>query len=532
MKIMEKEVLNTENVEEKSFEAEKVELIGDTLDTNEGYKKFKFEKSPKYEKFISKLDKFLYSDYYLLVIAAIIFLFWNIGYYARFVEVAGLIIIVLLASFILVVKDDLTLVLPIIFMVAAIFPVEINPMAYGLAVLGLIPLPIALVYHLVHYYRGFKIHKYFFPQLAVSIALIFGGIGTIDAIGYKNGLVWVLLLGIAILALYFLFSNYCKPKKDFDVKKFMAKMFMYTAMLIVLEVIVFYLRDPSRIKDIDERVSLGWCIGNNFASILALLIPGTCYLAVKSKYSWLYTLLLAMQYIAIVLSLSRGGILFALIALPFLLIAMIYYAKAYRKGIVITIVTLIVIFAILIGATWEYSSKLFSTIIHHSFDAEGKVVTNGRNQLYTEAWNCFKSNPIFGVGLGYAGPNYNGGTLGFYFFHSTLFQILACMGLVGIAAYVYNYIVRFRIICKKDVFNVFILLGMITFEAYAMIDTGTFVPMPSMIMVTVTVVMLEIINARGEKEWQFDLNRDGKLISVEKKDEEDVSNVYGRVVEE
>lgn len=529
---MEKEVLNTESVEEKALEKGKVELVNDALDSNEGYKKFKFEKTPKYEKFISNLNKFLYSDYYLIAIAAIVFLFWNIGYYARFVEVAGLIIIVLFASFILVVKDDLTFILPVIFMVAAIFPVEINPIEYGWAMLGLIPLPIALVYHFVHYYRGFKIHKYFFPQLAVSIALIFGGIGTIDGAGYKNGLVWVLLLGIAILALYFLFSNYCKPKKDFDVKKFMAKMFMYTALLITLQVFVFYLRDPSRIKDIEERVSLGWCIGNNFASILAILIPGTCYLAVKSKYSWIYTLLLALQYVGIILSLSRGGILFALIALPFLLVAMIYYSKAYRKGIIITVLVLMAVFVIIIGATWEHSSHLFSSIIHHSFDAEGKVVTNGRTKLYTEAWNCFKSNPIFGVGLGYSGPNYNGGTLGFYFFHSTFFQVLACMGLVGIAAYVYNYIVRFRIICKKDVFNVFVLIGMITFEAYAMIDTGTFVPMPSMIMVTAIVAMLEIINGRNEKEWQFDLNSDGKLINVFKKDDDDVKNVYGRVLED
>ncbi|MDD7398866.1 MAG: hypothetical protein PUG65_05865, partial [Firmicutes bacterium] len=63
-------------------------------------------------------------------------------------------------------------------------------------------------------------------------------------------------------------------------------------------------------------------------------------------------------------------------------------------------------------------------------------------------------------------------------------------------------------------------------------DTGTFVPMPSMIMVTLIIVVLELINERKEKEWQIDFDANGKLVSVLPSDEEDVSAVYGRVVED
>ena len=532
MNIMEKEILNAESVNEETTTVEKVELLGDELEAPSTYKKFKFEENPKYNNFIEKLDKFLYSDYYWLTIAAIIFIFWNIGYYARLVEVAGLILIVLLASFVLVVKDDATPTIPIIFMVTAIFPVEVNPASYGLAILGVAPLPFALVYHLIHYRRKFKINKFFYSQLAVSIALIFGGIGTINAEGYKNGIAWVLLLGVAILAIYFIFSNYCKPKREIDLKTYLAKIMFYASMLIMFEVFVFYMRDPSRIHDMNERVSIGWCIGNNFSTWLVLLMPGTCYLAVKSKLSWLYTLLFLGEYVAIILSLSRGGILFALIVAPFFIAAMIYFGKAYRKGIVIPLVVVLVVGIIIIGATWEKTMAFCSMVINRSFSPDGYIKTSGRWELYAEAWNCFKANPIFGAGIGYFGKNYNGGTLGFYFFHSTLFQIIGCMGLVGLGAYIYNYVERFKIICHKDMFNIFILIGMLGFEGYAMIDTGTFVPMPSMIMVTLIIVVLELINERKEREWKIDLDSNGKLVSVLPSDEEDVSAVYGRVIEE
>lgn len=532
MNIMEKEILNAESVNEETTMVEKVELLGDELEAPSTYKKFKFEENPKYKSFIAKLDKFLYSDYYLLTIAAIIFIFWNIGYYARLVEVAGLILIVLLASFVLLVKDDATPIIPIIFMVTALFPVEVNPASYGLAILGVAPLPFALVYHLIHYRRKFKINKFFYSQLAVSIALIFGGIGTINAEGYKNGIAWVLLLGVAILAIYFIFSNYCKPKREIDLKTYLAKIMFYASMLIMFEVFVFYMRDPSRIHDMNERVSIGWCIGNNFSTWLVLLMPGTCYLAVKSKLSWLYTLLFLGEYVAIILSLSRGGILFALIVAPFFIAAMIYFGKAYRKGIVIPLVVVLVVGIIIIGATWEKTMAFCSMVINRSFSPDGHIKTSGRWELYAEAWNCFKANPIFGAGIGYFGKNYNGGTLGFYFFHSTLFQIIGCMGLVGLGAYIYNYVERFKIICHKDMFNIFILIGMLGFEGYAMIDTGTFVPMPSMIMVTLIIVVLELINERKEREWKIDLDSNGKLVSVLPSDEEDVSAVYGRVIEE
>lgn len=478
-------------------------------------KKFPFEEKPGYQKFIALLNKFLYSGWYFATVAFIISFFWILGKFVPGSEVAGVIIIVLLCAFILIFIEDVTPLIPIFVMVSAMFPAEVNPAEYGLAFIGLAPLPIALIYHVIRYFRGFKIKKFFFPQLAISIALIVGGVGVVSAEEYANGIAWVLLLGALILLLYFVFSSYERFPKEVSVKDYLCKTLMAFAAIICFEVFVTYIIAPDQMSVDYGRVSLGWCIGNNFSSTLMFLIPGTLYLGTKSKHPWIYTVFFGIQYIVTIMSLSRGGILFATILLPFELAFMIYATpKKGKKEILIVLGVFVLIAIILVGVFWDKVSSLLNSVINNSFKADGHIEGSGREELYAEAWECFKTNPIFGVGIGYFGSNYDGGTMGFYFFHSTLLQIMACMGLVGIAAYVYNYVGRYKIIIKKDVFNIFILLGLLAFEGYSMIDTGTFNPMPSMIILMFITFFVELSNERGEREWPVYEKRKKKLEPV------------------
>ena len=75
--------------------------------------------------------------------------------------------------------------------------------------------------------------------------------------------------------------------------------------------------------------------------------------------------------------------------------------------------------------------------------------TSGRDVLYKEAIELFKAHPLFGVGRGYLGPNYKLNSVGVYWFHSTVLQVAATMGIVGLAAYAYYYYVRFAILFKN-----------------------------------------------------------------------------------
>ena len=119
---------------------------------------------------------------------------------------------------------------------------------------------------------------------------------------------------------------------------------------------------------------------------------------------------------------------------------------------------------------------------------------NGRFDLYKEAWQCFIAHPILGVGLGYQGSNYEIRSIAFYFFHSTFFQIIASTGLIGLIAFVYFYFKRYEILIKslkKSVFAIFSLIAMLGFEAYSMIDTGTFIPFPFMMLIMFLTMILE-----------------------------------------
>ena len=109
-------------------------------------------------------------------------------------------------------------------------------------------------------------------------------------------------------------------------------------------------------------------------------------------------------------------------------------------------------------------------------------------------------HPFLGVGLGYVGVNFDINTIQFYWFHSTLFQVVASMGIIGAAAYAVYYVARFRIVCRRlsNPFSLFTLVAWLGFEGYSLMDTGTFVPFPTMALVLVTAGVLEIANSRPQ----------------------------------
>lgn len=63
-----------------------------------------------------------------------------------------------------------------------------------------------------------------------------------------------------------------------------------------------------------------------------------------------------------------------------------------------------------------------------------------------------------------------------------------------IAAYAYYYATRFYLLFRNGghKFNLFMLAVRIGFEGYSMMDTGTFVPFPNMMLVIILTFILEI----------------------------------------
>lgn len=434
------------------------------------------------------LDKFFYSGLYVLLLGIIVFVCWLTES-----EVAGIGILVVFASVYLAFKNDITPLLPIVFLVAMMFPKDVDPTSYGAAFCLLIPLPIGIAVHLVRFSEKPKTGKMFFPQLAVSAALLLGGIGSISTERYAAGLTYALMLGALILLLYFLFYNYCKPPESVDLKRYLSMILLVVGLVIIAQVAVYYIKSPDKLHIIGGSVNIGWAIGNNFSTILLFAVSGCFYLAKSSRYSFFYLAVAVLEYIAVILSWSRGSTMFAAIILPFFLVYLIYSAKENRKNVLFSLGILLAVFAVSAGVFFDEIKGVVSGIL------EQGVGVSGRDMLYAEAWQCFLANPLFGAGIGFEGQYYSINNMPMYWFHSTLFQVFGSMGLIGIAAYAWYYAARYRVLCRRDSFNVFILIGMVGFEGYSMMDTGTFVPVPIMLEVILITMLVEFIDKNEQK---------------------------------
>ena len=112
------------------------------------------------------------------------------------------------------------------------------------------------------------------------------------------------------------------------------------------------------------------------------------------------------------------------------------------------------------------------------------------------------------MGGGYSGTNYENhvAEVVFYWFHSTPFEIIGGYGLLGIAAYGYNYYKRIKVTTMdmfKDSFTQFIILSVIGFELYSLVDTGTFVPIPNMFIIFALMALMEFVQQNDKSLNRF-----------------------------
>lgn len=436
-------------------------------------------------------NKFFYSSLYLGCLAVLIYLSWILNN-----PVIGLATISVFGTITLIFSEDITPTMALLVMACCIFATD-DIGGYVIYVLVLIPLIIAIGLHFVLYPRKLKLGKMFFPQLAVSIVLILAGVGTIAIKNYFSTFFYCILLGLVILIFYVLYYTYYTNEKV-DKQKYFAKILFWFGLLMCAQIIGHYIKNAIPVRDFGkEWIHLGWGIDNNVATLLLLTAPFTFYLATKEqKLTWLYTFFGLLQYAVIVLTFSRGGILFAILTAPFVI--GITAKKASKKQVLVPIVICFAMAMLVYFQYFDTINNMVSSMFKGISDGSGEFSAN-RNLLYKEALDVFAKFPINGAGMGYAGNNFDTNVVGFYWFHSTFFQIIASMGLIGLTGYLYFYIIRYKIIVRnavKNLFGMFSLLAMIGFELYSMIDTGTFIPVPIMILT----MLITLINERQRKD--------------------------------
>lgn len=453
------------------------------------------EKTLRKNGLISEKNQFIHSFFYGPIYPILVGLFSVFSYFVSIPEI-GIVSLGLIACFVLIIYKDLTPFIPLPFTVMLVFRSYDNVLQPINCVVFVLVF-FSLVAHFIIYPPTLKRGKLYLPLIFVSAALFLGGIGSPYFSEYERGLATVLATGPLLLFVYFLFTSYLCPPKGFSLKNYICYTLVILGVFVTIEVFfhryLFYVLSAPNVSELD----LGWNNINGVGSLLLATIPACWYLLTRSKRITLSLLSMIFIYVGIVLTRSDGCIGTAIVFIPILMIFSVSKGNSFHKNI-LTKIFLIVLSLCSIIAFWG----MLKTDLKSVFDFILLKLSDDTNRtiLFKDALELFKSHPLFGVGQGYYNPD---GWLSLspvvaYNFHSTFFHVLATMGIVGLVAYIFYFIQRYRIImAKNSVFNLFAFFSFTMFEMYGMVDTCEFNVMPAMLVVTIILTVIERINTKG-----------------------------------
>lgn len=442
----------------------------------------------------------MFKDVYTVCVCLFAFIMWAVD-----CTVAALAVICVLAMLTLLFTDNPAgLFLPIM---CSLTVVRHLTEKQTLALIPCFVLVFACVVFFVvrNFPKKFRLGKMFYPQVAVSVALLMGGIGAISSENYLRALPLVLALGLGVLAIYFLFLNFMKSEQT-DAPLHFAKVFACVGFIICAELLTVIIqsgKSPSQWADCYWDV--GWGNRNMIATFLNFCIVMCLYLCTREKkFGFVYMLAAFVQTLFLLLTMSRGGILFGVISVIVGVVMCIL--KGSRKQLLICLGAVCGAALIVCAIFHKQVGSLFSGVVERFSEISiriegGKLVIDGTSWrggddgLYDKAIELFKTYPIFGGGVGHVVVKNNVNFAEMDWFHSTIFEIMASMGVLGILCYAFYYTARFYVIFRKGTiknkFPLFVFISWIAFEGQSLVDVGVLEPV-YMIFIALQMVMVEL----------------------------------------
>ena len=340
-----------------------------------------------------------------------------------------------------------------------------------------VPAVLSIVFHFVVYRGKFKIGTSFWGLAAVSVALTLGGVGFISAEEYFAGsaLYHTFFLGFVMLGFYLLLKSQLSRKREYDLIEMMMKILYVTGIFVCLMVAVHAL--PQTEFEGGIRLALEFQPGNNLSTLLMFALPCPFFFARKN---YLHLLSVCLMMAALVFGASRAGLLLGAVELVICIIVSAVWDKPKRFFYVCTLVC----FA---GAAFAMRAQIFE-LLEKAGMYPVVAADEARMGLIDRAFEYFKRWPVFGHGLGFKG-NYDiydpkQGALGWY--HMMIPQVIGSMGIVGIAAYLFQAVLHVRIgiraISSADADRkgavITLLLSYVGVLMMSQVNPGLFCPLP------------------------------------------------------
>ena len=208
-----------------------------------------------------------------------------------------------------------------------------------------------------------------------------------------------------------------------------------------------------------NRVALytGWGIYNNVGCVMAMCMPAPVYFAVKNKNGWAYTILCTVFYLGVMLTQSRGAMLFgSVVYLGCVVVTLVGSKQKERLWNAIVFAVLLVAALIGVVVFRDKVKDLFASIIDQGWNDAARFAT------WKACWQRFLEYPGFGVGF-YKTPGtlltedgmfteFVDGTPEGTFLalraHNTFFQLISTGGTFAIVAYLVHR-VQTLILCFR-----------------------------------------------------------------------------------
>lgn len=412
------------------------------------------------------------------------------------VEVAGAAVFLLLFSVVVVVSDQILATAPSA-LFAGLFLIKMHDSYSTFAPLWWVMFfPVAaFLFHLIRYRQPLRRGRAFWPMAAASAAVTLGGLGAISAKEYfaPGALYHVLALGFGMLLAYVLLIGYTRPGEDFDLEKFFTRLMVALGLLACFMVLFHYFENRQWVLAHRTVIPFQW--RNNVSSILMLAMPFSFHRAVKRPW-WVLAALL--MYLCILLSGSRGGLVFGSVEL-LMCVALLLFADKKRRVLYLIIAGAILLLALLFSRQLiTFLSPAFTRLLAILLPGEQEV----REILYARAVEDFKRSPVFGMGLGYMGNRdvHASKEFALCWYHNSLLQVIGSMGLVGAAAFLYQFAARCVIFLRRrTLFHLTLFAAWIAIEMMSLVNPGVFAPLPYLLIVTMFLVVAEKTDAPAKK---------------------------------
>ncbi len=402
-------------------------------------------------------------------------------------EVWGILSFALIISLLLVLCEDIT-VTTLPFLLACTFVLK----CYNsfdtfivFAPLGVIPIS-AFLYHFIKYRKPFRIGKSFFGVAAVAVAITAGGALFISPEDYFSGtsLFYIAGLGIGMVGTYLLMKSQFVERDSYSLRERLFAIFFIAGLFGTFMIGAHYVENFKALWEA-KTINIQW--SNNLSTLMMFFLPIPFYYALTKNRFFIFVGFLF--YLAIVMTGSRGGLIMGGIELALCCLYVSVYDKPLRY-----------VTFLLCAAGLVFLAMNADTILRIFSFSDGSSIISEKEPRFQSMFRAvedFLSNPLFGRGLGYTGnvDLYKPVKGAANWYHMMPFQIIGSLGLVGIAAYGYQFFGRVRLIFKKPSPSSLALgLSYAGILLMSMVNPGEFCPIPYELLAVLLFIFLELEN--------------------------------------